>query len=92
MSLDAAHDIAPGLVSELRALRERGARWSEVVRLAAAREPAVWRTMLALRAAFDFDPDDLMCVGGWEPDGTGELSDDRIDELLSGAAERRNLP
>lgn len=89
MTPDLFHDVNATLIADLRALRDGGAPWMDVVRLAAGREPVPWRVMLAMRAAFGFEGGDVSCLGGWSADGSGELSDARIEELLARAAKRR---
>ena len=44
--------------------------------------------MIVFMDAFGLSHEDVQCLGGWWHDGTAELTDDRIDILLSGALRR----
>jgi hypothetical protein len=43
--------------------------------------------ILAMRAAFDMPLRNLSIIGGWFADGSGEITDERIDEELGPAIE-----
>jgi hypothetical protein len=38
--------------------------------------------MVLMMNAFGLEFSELLCVPGWRPDGTGELSDKYVDDLL----------
>ena len=75
-------DNDPVLVARLRESRAGGTRAVDLLRILAERGLGTVEIMSHLREAFTLNFDDVSCIGGWFPDGTGELSDDAIDALL----------
>lgn len=43
---------------------------------------------MQMRAVFNLSLPELKSIGGWSPDGTGELDDARLDAVLVPAIER----
>ena len=71
-----------------RALRGSGARCIDLVRALADRNLDQVAIMICLRESLGLQLSDVTCLGGWHPDGTGELSDDDLDRLLERAVAR----
>src|ERR1700730_6847472 len=76
-------------IAVVRSLARTGQRPSEILRTLIAREPSaggveVDRNLLVqyFSEAFCLTDGQAYPIFGWRPDGTGELSDSAIDELL----------
>jgi len=71
-------------VALLRAARKNGTRPSAVVRMVIERHPDIgWgELMFFLMDVFGVSLGDVSCIGGWSPDGSGELQDEQIDAFL----------
>jgi hypothetical protein len=77
------------LVALVRSLARAGRRPSEILRTLVAHQPCgsaeVDRNLLVqyFSEAFGFADGEAYPIFGWRPDGTGELSDAAIDELVT---------
>ena len=78
--------LSDTLVQELRRHASHGSSVPELLRLLHERlgGEAAYGTALAkyFMAAFDLPLRTVSPIGGWAPDSTGEISDDRIQELI----------
>jgi len=78
-------------ILELRELYLRVGSAAEVFKSIAGSNAAFTTHKLELvkqiRAAFNLSLGQASPIGGWAPDGTGELSDSRLDSLLVPAIE-----
>src|SRR4051812_16128157 len=85
----------PELVALVRSLDGDGRRPSEILRALLAHEPTseVDRSLLVqyFGEAFEFSDGEAYPIFGWRPDGTGELSDRAIDDLLAKRIQRALL-
>lgn len=78
--------VSDSLVQELRRDASRGASVPDLLRMLHERlgHDAAYRTALVkcFMAAFDLPLRAVSPIGGWAPDSTGEISDERIQELI----------
>ena len=85
----------PDLVALVRSLDGDGRRPSEILRTLIARERSgeVDRNSLVqyFSEAFEFSDGEAYPIFGWQPDGTGELNDEEIDELLTKRIQRTRV-
>jgi len=85
----------PDLITLVRSLDRAGRRPSEILRALLAHEPTgeVDRNLLVqyFSEAFKFTDGEAYPIFGWQPDGTGELNDDAIDELLTKRIQRTRI-
>ena len=51
-------------------------------------EVTVSDLMQLMREAFSLSYEDVQCIGGWWPDGTGELTDEQLNAFLFKAIQR----
>src|SRR4051794_14524082 len=80
---------APGVL-EVRALFDRTRSAAAVLKvLAGSGTGQVLDWAKQMRAAFDLSLAEVKPIGGWSPDGSGELDDGRLDALLVPAIESR---
>jgi hypothetical protein len=78
----------PPTVFELRELYRHSRSAANVVRAIVESTPGYfleWAKLL--RAAFDLSLGQVKTIGGWLPDGTGELNDDQLDYFFVPAIE-----
>ena len=70
-----------------RRMYEEGRRPAEILRHFAVSRPelSIVHLMALLSDAFGLPHEAVQCLGGWWHDGSGELSDERINALISGA-------
>lgn len=82
-------DLSQELVSRLQVLAGKGIKPSEMLReLSHALGPQKAHKLVLIkcvRKAFDLSLQQASPIAGWAADGTGELSDSRLDELLAPA-------
>jgi len=83
------------MIAVVRSLARTGRRPSEILRTLIARESSredgeVDRNLLVqyFSEAFCFSDGQAYPIFGWRPDGTGELSDVAVDELLAKLIQR----
>jgi hypothetical protein len=80
-------DFDEELVTRLRALAIKGAKPSEMLReLRLALGPIEGHKLALIkyaRKAFNLSLQQASPIAGWAAEGTGELSDSRLDELLA---------
>jgi hypothetical protein len=78
--------VSESLVQELRRNASQGASVPDLLRLLHERlgSEAAYGTTLAryFMTAFDLSLRTVSPIGGWAPDSTGEISDERIQELI----------
>lgn len=78
--------VSESLVQELRRNASHGASVPDLLRLLHARlgHEAAYGATLAkyFMAAFDLPLRTVSPIGGWAPDATGEVSDERIQQLI----------
>lgn len=69
---------------------QNGSSPSEILRFFALRDKSVTvpDLMQLLRRAFMLSYEDTQCIGGWWHDGTGELSDEKLNTFLLDAISR----
>jgi len=70
-----------------RRMYEQGRKPADILRHFAVSRPelSVVHLMDLLSDAFALPHEAVQCLGGWWHDGSGELSDERINTLISGA-------
>jgi hypothetical protein len=74
----------------LRELFEQTHSAAAVLKVITATVPgSVFEWAQQMRMVFNLSLPELKSIGGWEPDGTGELNDARLDAVLVPAIERR---
>ena len=78
--------ITSALLAHLRVMAKRGDTASqmlrEIMRTYAPATPHNLPLIKCLREAFGLSLREASPIGGWAPDGSGELSDSRLDELI----------
>lgn len=72
----------PELVSTIIMLKRHGKKSVEILHWLAERKLTTIDMMSHFREAFGLAFGDVSCIGGWFPDGTGELDDNSINSLL----------
>ena len=79
-------ELNPGIVGHLRVMAREGRPASGMLRevIASAVPTTLHKITLVkyLKEAFGLSLQQASPVAGWAPDGTGELSDAQLDELL----------
>ena len=76
-------------VNELRELYEQSGSAAAVLRVIAGSNPEqLLEWAKQMRNAFCLSLPDVKTIGGWSPDGTGELKDAQIDGFLIPAIEK----
>jgi hypothetical protein len=79
-------ELDPGIVRRLRAMATKGDAPSAMLRYLAANSgqllPHKVTLVRYMRAAFGLSLQQASPIAGWSPDGSGELSDARLDELV----------
>lgn len=80
------------ILSEMRTMYRGGLTPSGVLRWVVTNhgEVPTPELMRLMRDAFALEYEDVQCIGGWWHDGTGELSDERLDAFLERAIRREN--
>lgn len=73
------------LVERIRAMNQRGSQPAEMLKVLSDAGLSVPEMMSHFREAFGLSFDHVSCIGGWFPDGTGELSDRASNRLLERA-------
>lgn len=83
-------ETSPELIAEIRRLRESGKRSADILRVLSERGvlPGIGM-MIYFCEAFDLKFEDVVSIGGWSPDGTGDLSDEAINGFLDKAINLR---
>src|SRR3954463_15017594 len=85
----------PELVALVRSLDGDGRRPSEILRALIAREPSSEGDrnlrVQCFSEAFEFTDGEAYPIFGWRPDGTGELRDPAIDEMLTKRMQRARV-
>ncbi|HTA46726.1 MAG TPA: hypothetical protein VK789_29990 [Bryobacteraceae bacterium] len=68
-----------------------GATPSEILHEVCADRPniPIPELMILMESAFSLELPDVSCIGGWEPDGTGELNDQQLDYFLTRSIEQK---
>lgn len=77
------------IVRLLREKRKAGASWVDVARMAMNYEPVPAMAGALLSEAFDFSNEQLAFLGGWLPEGGGEITDEDLNRRLDSAAARK---
>jgi hypothetical protein len=79
-------NIDPAIVSELVSLARDGATAAQIMHTLVQRLPAADQHTMDLikymREAFGLSLAQAKPIAGWAPNGTGELNDSRLNELL----------
>ena len=70
------------LGEEIRTLDQQGNSPAEILRRLAAKGLSPVEMMVQFAAAFGLPTDAAACINGWWHDGTGELTDEGINQLL----------
>lgn len=76
------------LISSLRARAANGDRVPDLLRFLYAQNCWKLEVMQTFQAAFCLELRAIIPIGGWAPDGNGEIDDDRISELVQPAIEK----
>jgi len=79
----------PEMVATLRAMRRRGSPSADMLRYLDGRGLSSVEMTDHFREAFDLDGYDAGPIGGWFADGTGELGDEAVSDLLDPAIAAR---
>jgi hypothetical protein len=78
--------LHPEIIDQLRAMARNGDSVPHMLQQLARRlgpqTPSVLTLAKYLRAAFGLSLLDVKPLGGWSADGTGELSDSQVSELI----------
>jgi hypothetical protein len=78
-------DNDPELIGRMRAMHRRGEGAVAQLLMLAGHGLSEVGMMSSFREAYGLAFDDVSCIGGWFPEGGGELSDDAVGRLLDGA-------
>jgi hypothetical protein len=79
----------PTIIESMRKLVLKGKKSVEILYFLDRKKLRGIEMMSHFREAFDLDFDDVSCIGGWFPDGSGELSDKAINALLDSAIAKK---
>ena len=79
----------PELVETIRKLKRQGTPSADILRFLADHDLMAVEMMSHFREAFGLEFGDVNCIGGWFPDGSGELDDDAVSRLLDRAIAER---
>ena len=76
-------EVHPEIVAQLRAMWARGLSVADLARFLIERGLHEIPVKMCFETAFCLDYGDAMAIGGWLRDGTGELSDKQLRDLLA---------
>ncbi|SNS54922.1 hypothetical protein SAMN06265795_103308 [Noviherbaspirillum humi] len=75
-------DNNPAIIALMRRMKRDGKTSADILYVLVDYDLNVSEMMCHFWEAFNLKFDDVTCIGGWSPDGSGELSDEAISAFI----------
>lgn len=80
--------VEPTMIDTMKSLKQQGGQAVDILYLLSEQDLPLIDLIVAFQTAFGLNLRDVSCIGGWLPNGAGELNDEQVNALLEDAIQR----